>query len=308
VPTAEQEYARALDIQRRKLAKLTEGRSVGAVKKLYDAAEAELMAKLRKSVGLAETFTSYQQRQLLGQVRQGQALIAKRMAGDLGDLSRQAQVDSLRGLITNFDKMEKAFSGATIPLPLEEASRFWGVVNKRRSSLLKQHAVSMNRYGAALVGDIEKQLALSLATGETTDKAIERIERAADVKWYAAERIVRTESSFAANATHIDGISEIAEEVDDVYMRWTEHVDDDGEPLDDRVGDDSIAMHGQVTRPGQGWTMPDDAEGVSATLLGKSFFSAPLRPNGREVITSWRPNWGGLAWTYKNGRKEILSR
>jgi hypothetical protein len=100
-------------------------------------------------------------------------------------------------------------------------------------------------------------------------------------------------------------------------MRWTEFVTDAGVPLDNRVGADSVLMHGQVARPGAGWTVPDDdepvmiggkARTVSSSLLGKTVFVAPLRPNGRETITSWRPAWGGLAWTYIDGRKEILSR
>jgi len=290
---------------------------VRQIKTLYDAAQAELARKIRRTAEREATFTAFQQRQLLAQVRQGQALIAKRMAGDLGDLSKKAQVDSLRGLISNFTEMEEMFTGAAPVLPIEEASRFWGVIDERRSSLLKQHEVSMNRYGGALVGDMEKHLAVSLATGETVDQAIDRIEEVADVKWYQAERIVRTEQSFAYNATHIDGITDIAQDIDDMYMRWTEFVTDEGVPMDDRVGADSIVMHGQVTRPGRGWTVPDDAEPVmigdkvrevSSSLLGKTVFVAPLRPNGREVITGWRPSWGGLAWTYINGRKEILSR
>lgn len=306
--TPKREYAKALDIQRRKLAKLVEGRGVSKIKSLYSAAQAELAAKLRRRTVLTDTFTSFQQRQLLAQVVQGQALIAQRVAGDLGDLSRQAQVESLNGLIDNFSEMEDLFTGAAPVLPIEEAARFWGVIDKRRSSLLRQHEVSMRSYGAALVGDVEQQLALSLATGETTGEAIDRVEETAGVNWYQAERIVRTETAWAANTTHIDGIAEIAEDFADLYMRWTEFVTDDGEPLDDRVGADSIAMHGQVTRPGDGWTMPDDADGVSESLLGQTFYFAPCRPNGREVITSWRPGWGGLAWLYRGGQREFLSR
>jgi hypothetical protein len=318
-PTRQQkrEYAKALDIQRRKLAKLAEGKSVRQIKTLYDAAQAELARKLRRTAEREATFTAFQQRQLLAQVRQGQALISRRMAGDLGDLSKQAQVNSLRGLINNFNEMEDLFTGSSIVLPIEEASRFWGVIDERRSSLLLQHETSMNRYGGALVGDMEQQLALSMATGETVDQAIDRIEEVADVKWFQAERIVRTEQSFAYNATHIDGIKEIAQDVDDIYMRWTEFVTDAGVPLDTRVGADSVLMHGQVARPGEGWTVPDEDEPVmiggkerkvSPSLLGKTVYAAPLRPNGRETVTAWRPSWGGLAWTYINGRKEILSR
>lgn len=306
--TPKQEYARALDEQRRLLAKAAEGRDAASIRRLYEQAEAELLAKLRRGADLGDTFTAYQQRQLLAQVRQGQALISQRMASDLGDLSRKAQVESLRGLVDNFSRMEEAFTGAAPVLPIEEASRFWGVVDKRRTSLLRQHRTSMTRYGASVVEGVEQQLALSLATGETVGDAIERVEEVADTKWYQAERIVRTEQAWAYNATHADGVREIARDVGDLYMRWTEHVTDAGTPMDKRVGVDSIAMHGQVALPGEEFTMPLDAEGVSDSLLGESWTHPPMRPNDRAVLTSWRPGWGGLAWIYRNGRREVLSR
>lgn len=307
-PEQKREYAQALDVQRSRLARLAEGRDVESLRRLYDSALAELTLKLRRRAALGATFTAFQQQQLLAQVRQGQALMSQRLAGDLGDLSRRAQAASLRGLIDNFEQMEELFGGASIVLPIEESARFWGVVDRRRTSLLRQHETSMRRWGAAVVGDVEQQLALSLATGETTGAAIDRVERTADAKWYQAERIVRTEVAWASNAAHADGVREIARDVGDLYMRWTEHVSDSGVPMDDRVGADSVALHGQVARPGGVFTMPDDADGVSASLLGRSWSHPPSRPNDRAILTSWRPNWGGLAWTYRNGGRQFLSR
>jgi len=307
VAAPKREYQTALDIQRQLLTKIAEDRSVNKVKSLYDRAQAELEAKLRRIPGREDTFSAYQQRILLAQTRQGQAQIAQKMAGELGDLSKQAQVASLKGLIKQVDQTEKIYTGAAPVLPIEEASRFWGVIDKRRTSLLKAHNASMNFYGKSVVGAMEQQLALSLATGETTDKAIDRIQEVADNKWYQAERIVRTEQAWAYNATHADGVESISDDIPDMMMRWTEHVTDQGKPLDNRVGQDSIVLHGQVAEAGGMFTMPSDLR-VNESMWGERWSHPPNRPNDRAVLTAWRPSWGGLAWTFRNGRKEILSR
>jgi hypothetical protein len=165
----------------------------------------------------------------------------------------------------------------------------------------------MAAYGSRVVGAIENQLALSLVEGETTGDAIDRVQGVADNEWWQAERIVRTETAAAYNQTAADGIAEVATEFDDMRIRWVEHCDDEGEPLDDRVAADSIALHGQVARPGEGWVMPLDAEDVSESMLGQRFFSAPCRPNGRETLSAWRPSWGIPGWEWR-GRKVWIVR
>lgn len=297
------QFHRTLDTHRQRLAKIVENRGVGRIKRLYDRAQEELAAKLRRvTPARRDTFTAQQHRIVLGQVQQGQMLIAKHLAGEAGDISREAQVESLRGLSQQIGALEAEYTGADVVLPIDEAARFYGVVDRRRTSLLRQHEESMANYGAGLVGKVEEQLALSLATGETTDAAIDRVQDTAEGEWWQAERVVRTETAWAFNATHADGIAELASEVDDIYMRWVEHVTDSGEPMDDRVGADSIAMHGQIARPGGMFIMPPDMD-VSPSLWGKRWAFPPNRPNDRAVLSAWRPHWGGLAWEWKGGRK-----
>jgi hypothetical protein len=296
-------YERTLDAHRRNLAKIVEDRGVDRIKRLYDKAQDELNAKLRRiTPARRDTFTAYQHRIVLAQVQQAQTQIARKLAGEAGAVSREAQVESLRGLTDQIGKLEKTYTGADIVLPIDEAARFYGVVDQRRTSLLKQHEESMASYGARVVGKVEEQLALSLATGETADAAIDRVQQTTDREWWQAERIVRTETAWAFNATHADGVAELASEIPDIYMRWVEHVTDDGEPMDNRVGADSIAMHGQIIRPGGMFVMPPDPE-VSTSMWGQRWAFPPNRPNDRAVLSSWRPHWGGLAWEWKGGRR-----
>lgn len=297
------EYHRTLEVHRQKLAKLAEDRGVTRLKRLYDRAQDELEAKLRRiAPGARMEFTAHQHRIMLAQVHQGQAVIAQKMAGEAGDISHEAQVESLRGLGSHITRMEKEFTGADVALPIDEAARFAGVIDKRRTSLLVQHERSMANYGGHVIKKVEDELSVSLVTGETSTAAIDRVRKTADVEWYQAERIVRTETAWAFNATHADGIAEVAAEIEDLYMRWVEHVTDAGTPLDDRVGADSIAMHGQIVRPGGLFVMPHDAD-VSPSMWGEKWSFPPNRPNDRAVLAPWRPHWGGVAWEYKLGKR-----
>lgn len=304
----EAEYRKALNVHRQRLVRLAETRSVVRMKQLYDRAQDELESKLRRLMpGRKDTFTAYQHRVMLAQARQGQAVIARAMAGESAVLSRETQVESLRGLSNWMGRMEKAYTGAAPVLPIDEVARFWGVIDKRRTSLIRAHETSMASYGARVAAKIEEGLGMSLATGETMTEAVDRVREAADVEWWQAERVVRTEQAWAFSATQADGIAAIAEEDDSVYMRWVEHVTDDGEPMDDRVGEDSLVLHGQVARPGGLFYMPRDKR-VDPNMWGESWAHPPNRPNDRSVISAWKPGWGGLAWVYASGRKRFISR
>jgi hypothetical protein len=304
--TPTREHQRALAAHRQRLVRLAEGRGVSRLKRLYDRAQDELEVKLRRvPAGRKDEFTAHQHRVMLAQARQGQMVIARAMAGESVELSREAQVESLRGLGGWIGRMEKEYVGAAPTLPIDEAARFWGVIDKRRTSLIRAHEASMASYGARVTKSIEEGLGLSLATGETTEQAVDRVRAAANNEWWQAERIVRTEQAWAFNATAADGIAEIAEDVEDLYMRWTEHVTDEGEPMDDRVGEDSVVMHGQVARPGGLFTMPRD-ERVSESMWGERWSFPPNRPNDRATLLAWRPSWGGLAWELRRGRRVDL--
>jgi hypothetical protein len=301
----------------KRLGRLLDQGGVGRVKRVYDQAQAELERKIARHVGRGSApYTVHQHRALLAQVRQGQMEIARRM----GDASAQAtidtQTDALHSLIRNVKSLEKKHgSGGVISLPIEEASRFHGIIDKRKTSLLKQNRQSMATYGSGVVKKIENQLGLSLATGESTGEAVERVQKTADMEFWRAERIVRTEQAWAYNATHRDGIEAASVDVPDMYMRWTELVDDDSlEPLDDRVGADSIALHGQVAKPGEMFKMPASAllivietrygkSKVSHDLIGKSWAHPPNRPHDRAVIQAWRPGWEVPGWHLVGGSK-----
>jgi hypothetical protein len=101
--------------------------------------------------------------------------------------------------------------------------------------------------------------------------------------------------------------------------RWTEYVDDaTGRPLDARVANDSLVLHGQVcfqpegaTFEGRstflvggtgGFTMPPDGR-VNAKLWGKRYAHPPNRPNDRSRLVPWKPTWGVPAYMVVGGQR-----
>lgn len=302
-----------MDEHRRRLDRLATRRAVTPLKKLYDQAAAELTGKLRR-LKQKDTFTAFQHKAVLAQVKQGSITMAKRLAGELGDVSEEAQTEALAGLGKDLRRLERTFTGASVPLPIDEASRFAGIIDKRKTSLLKMHSTSMARYGSHVVKEVQDQLALSMVQGENTGDAIDRVEDTIHGEWWQAERIVRTETAWAYNASHHDGILEAVAELPDLRMRWTEYVNDTTyAPFDDRVGVDSIAMHGQVADAGGEFVMPPtaphpDAKGrtrVSESLVGERWAFPPNRPNDRSVILPWRPHWGIPGWEWRGRRVNL---
>jgi hypothetical protein len=116
-----------------------------------------------------------------------------------------------------------------------------------------------------------------------------------------------TELSYASGVSARGAIEEQAVELDgDLWMRWSEHVSDDGQPLDDRVGVDSEAMNGQVAPPGGMFTQPPvspDGDIVQAGLVGQSWAAPPNRPNDRAVLVPWRYSWGVPGWQWDGGQR-----
>lgn len=183
-----------MEEHRQRLLRLSMRRGVFPLARMYHEAAIEQEAKLRAQLCKGtDTFTTHQMRFALAQITDGQATLSQKMAAELGTVTREAQKEAVSGLLKDVARLEKEFTGATIELPLEEASRFYGIIDKRKTSLLRMHQSSMAKHGAQTVKAVERELAMSLLTGENQDQAIARVLPAIEGEWWQAERIVRTE-------------------------------------------------------------------------------------------------------------------
>jgi len=287
----------------------TRGKNLESLKRVYEAAIERVIAKIASEVasGYSDSFTAHTQRIALLQLREG---IAAAMVAVEKEVRASASASAEAGsdaLIRSIAALDEHFRGAGSAVPVEEVARLAGLTGPK-GTLLRVHDSSFRRYGARLVSSMETELAVSLASGESLSAAIRRIEGVAQIEWWRAERIGRTESSHAFNAAHDAGIERARAILPDLNKRWTEHVDDEtGRPLDDRVADDSLALHGQVAGDGGMFEMPADPR-VSAKLHGKRWAFPPNRPNDRARILPWRPHWGELpGWVLKGGRRVPVS-
>ncbi len=308
---AETLYDQVVSAHRKTLDRLIDRGSVERLRNLYEKASAEVLAKLERLGRGSSSFTAHHLHMALAQLKSGQIYIDDAMLGELNAATREAQVESLHTLVRNYKRLERHFTGHAPVLPIEEAARFAGVIDKSRSSLLRQHKTSIKRYGAIVIDKAQDAMALSAASGETLDGAIGRVHEVIGGEFWRAEMVARTESAWACNSTHAEGIKEIAKEDVALEQQWTEFCGPDGQPLDDRVGVDSISLAGQVAKPGGLFFMPPtapypDAKGnvnVSESLVGKSWEFPPNRPNDRATILPWKKEWGGRGWRYKAGRR-----
>jgi len=301
----------------KRLNNLIDRSAVPSLRKVYTQSMHDLERKLSEAIGAgASQFTIQKHRTALAQVHQGLAELGQALGTALGHATVKAQTASARAVIGDIKKMERASRGAAIQLPIEQAARFAGVIDKRKTSLLKLNRTSMAKYGASMVKNLEGALAQTLVQGESGFQAIDRVTKAYDMEWWRAERIVRTEQAWAYNATQVDAVEDVSRSLPDMMMRWVELVADVTLiPYDDRVSADSIAMHGQLARPGAVFTMPLSAGSlelvnrygktkVSPRMLGQTWTNPPNRPNDRATMQPWRPGWG-WGWELVNGVKVV---
>lgn len=289
----------------RRLGRIIDKGGVRRLRRVYMEAQRDLERKLVKLIGSSKSeFTVHKYKMMLAQIKAGNIEMSRKLAAGLGKAATEAQIEALETLIRDVAKLEKQFTGSAITVPVEEASRFAGVMDRNATSLLKKHQQLSAKYSTNIIRKMEMQLAQSLVQAETAGEAMDRIMAVSDMEWWQAERIVRTEQAWAYNYTHREGIEETAKEIPDMQMRWVEYISDaTGQPLDDRVGKDSIAMHGQVVAPGGLFRMPPGAPGVSLSLQGKAWTHPPNRPNDRAVLQPWRPHWGVPGWWLRGNQK-----
>ena len=303
----------------RTLERLTRERGVRPMQKLIESAAAEMQRKVSRLAPDDETFTAVQQRAILAQYRMMLLDMQPRMTRVLGEVSREAQIESVRSMVKTLSLAELEFEGVTTPLPLTQAARMAGIIDKDRASLLRQHDVSVRTYGIDSITQAERYLGQSFATQRSYSETVAGLFDMVDQSRYRAERIVRTETSFAWSAAHASALDEASDIVPGLFRRWVEYVDDfTGAPLDGRVANDSLVLHGQVcfTPTGAtmesrstflvggtgGFEMPRDNR-VNAKLWGKRYAHPPNRPNDRSRIVGWKVDWPVPAYMVVNGER-----
>ncbi len=286
--------AKATELSRKRLDAAARVRAARELGPVLRAAQGALRHRLAGTKG--DSFTALQANAFRIQIAAMAEQLAMHLQITVGQLTGSAVVESVSALAAEINGMQSRLAASGLPmehlssLPLAEISRLSGAVSSKTSLLQEMFdrgKRSSLAYGQSMIKDFEKAIAVGLATGQSTDAVADALvstNGAFAGAWWKAERIARTETAWAYNRSHSEAANSLGNDFVDVLMRWTEFVDDDTrQPLDDRVGDDSVQMHGQLRFPGQPFWDP---------VAKKSVQEPPNRPNDRATLVVWRASWG----------------
>lgn len=283
-----------LKLHRAQLKGVIELRGVKSVKSLYEQARADVETKLSalKTAGKDQTFTAHHLRQVLVQVRDGLKVFERGLHGSLKQNGKLAATLAQRHTISSVKLLEKKFTGTVPILQVEDAAVFRRVYDDVEPSLLNRYQASISNYGIPTIRKVRDALAQSIIENETVDEAVDRVVDAkrgifAQERW-RAERIVRTEMSYAYGVTNQQTMESVADDVPDLQKKLIA-------TFDDRTGDDSKDLHGQTVPWDQPFLWEKRTKKGGVELV--EYMQPPNRPNDREVVIPWRDGWTDSKWS-----------
>ena len=279
-----------MDLQHRRLASLRDRKSVDLMMQMLRKSRDELRQRLGTMVGSPERFTGYQQRVMLAQVEDAMRMMVRRASAAV---KQSVVLASDQSVLDTYQKLQAAsrqFQMAEVSIPMPEVIRLVkgdSLVHRIEDERIAKYAT---RWGLDGVAAMEQELAQSLTMGETVDAASRRL-MGKDVwieRQWQAERLVRTEFSFAYNATGRHALDAVASTDAELWVCWYEVAKGPewagpkrtpwpgpATPLDDRTADDSLRLHGQLRRPGEPFVDPE---------TGETFMHPPNRPQDRATL------------------------
>lgn len=253
--------------------------------------------RIADAMGGAESrFTGAQAIAYREQIRAVTRQVRGSLLGETTALSDAAARASVSHTVETIAGLEEAFSGVAAPLRLREGRLLAGLIEGTTSSLLRRHEASVERYGTAMIGSMERELSQAMLTGlsqaETVDALMATGAFGARASW--GWRIVRTETAYAYNEARMAALHAEREDFPDLRKKILA-------TFDNRTAYDSVGVHGQIRRLNEPFT--DGA--------GRVYLAPPARPNDREVVIPWRPGWDETETTREiseSGRAEWRAR
>jgi hypothetical protein len=285
---------RLIKLHRAQFMGITETRGVGRLIPIYQQSRAELEARLGelKRRGRGDTFSAQHVRLVLVQVNDILAHFADAMRGHIQKQGKLAKAVASKHVVDEVKTFEKHFTGMAPVLQTAQVGVLRAISRGVEPALLNRYKASEAFYTVPVVKEIRGALALSLAQGETVDEAVDRVAGTSGVfagqRW-RAERIARTELAYTYGVTKHQTMLEIVRtDIPDLHKKLIE-------TSDDREGEDSKDLNGQMRRVGEPFVwVVKDAHGKPTGKIVK-YQAPPNRPHDRAVVIPWRPEWGDRA-------------
>ena len=280
--------ARVINLHRAQLQGVIELGGIRKIRSKYETIRAELEAELAdlRRGGKGDTFTAYHLRQVLLQVRDGLKVFQSGLATELDNNGLATATLAQRHVVGAIKAFEKRFAGTEPVLRLEEAGVFARVYKGVEPTLLMRHRKLVGNYPMPTLERVRNQLALSMIKGEGVDQAVNRIAAKGgifDREMWRAERIVRTEGSYAYHHVGQRSMEELSTEVPNLMKRLVA-------TFDARTGDDSKALNGQTVKVNEPFIwLKKTNHGVERV----AYMAPPNRPQDRETVVPWRQDYHG---------------
>lgn len=192
-----------------------EDREVAAFLRAFEDARRELREKLARVLidKPDQRFTAQHLRMMLAQAEAGIRDLRRRLQEQLDESTQRASAKALSDLIGVVKVAEPEFRDTGNRIEHEAMRR----IGQNEGLLLHRH--SLERYGAELVGAVQREMMVGLVSGETYNQLRDRITNV-DGSPFAemrgrAELIVRMEMGSAYNRSHQASIETAAELLDD---------------------------------------------------------------------------------------------
>lgn len=213
----------------------------------------------------------------------------------LVNTTRETQVEAVRSLARFLEVVKPAGTS------LDSDRTVHGIIAKDQKRLEKERRQIAKSLSKQIKGHVRQ--AMKDFEGKTVGDLVLHTTTVAGNQWWGAERAIRTTVSDTFNAAQATALSEIKDELPNVFMRWTEMVNDiTGQPLDSRVAKDSLVLHGQIAPIGGVFVMPPHPL-APKVMVGRTWKQPPNRPNDRAVLTPWVPGSNIASWQWKAGKR-----
>lgn len=239
---------------------------------------------------------------VLNFIMQAMPGFSRRVAEVLATANRDTSVEGVRSVSRFLNLVRQA------PSPLDDVPTMARIATQRQAALQALQGRTADSIAKDLTRVISNRVKKATAMEWRVSEIISETGVGLDDEWWRIERTVKTETSSMFNEATMAAILLVSQddEFSGMMSRWTEMIDDlTGRPLDNRVAPDSMALHGQVARPGGLFTMPSAAR-VPAAMIGKAWTHPPNRPNDRALLTPWMRDWKVPGWLYRGGTRVPL--
>lgn len=261
---------------------------VAGLRRIYERAKVDLAERLRSIGKPSDKVGPLTLHAMQAQVEAVLARLGSDFGKHLQDTGKLASELGAKHAVREFSILEKRFSGTTPVLRLEQPSVLMGMIDGVDSSLLRRRSLVIGTWSAGAVQGMEHQLAGAAAIGEPMEDTIRKMmseQGIVERERYKAERITRTEMSYSMNATKHEALVRVRDELGDDQLRkkLIETLDDD------RPGDDSFLIHGQVARLDRPFVYMRRTRGGG--YAREEYMHPPNRPNDRAVVIPWSLEW-----------------